>query len=131
MNIQRNSFAVLPTNLNRSVMKTNIQKQNNFNIDEKNDFKDMLLLMIKLSNEKKIMKALGNIDAKIPKSDTEPSMNKNNDNNKESCQTDSEKKMDTHSMNSTNDDLNAEELEAISIKLTAKILGINEKEIFF
>lgn len=131
MNIQRNSFAVLPTNLNRSVMKTNIQKQNNFNIDEKNDFKDMLLLMIKLSNEKKIMKALGNIDAKIPKSDTEPPMNKNNDNNKESCQTDSEKKMDTHSMNSTNDDLNAEELEAISIKLTAKILGINEKEIFF
>ena len=130
MNIQKNSFAVLPTNLNRSVMKTNIQKQNNFNIDEKNDFKDMLLLMIKLSNEKKIMKALGSIDAKTPKTDKEP-INKNDDNNKESCQTDSEKKMDTDSMNSTNNDINPKELEANSINLTAKILGINEKEIFF
>ncbi|MED3573842.1 hypothetical protein [Cytobacillus praedii] len=130
MNIQKNSFAVLPTNLNRSLMKTNIQKQINLNIDEKNDFKDMLLLMIKLSNEKKIMQALGNVDAKIPKTDKEP-IYKNNDNNKESCQTDSTKKMDTDSINSTNNELNAEGLEAISIKLTAKILGINEKENFF
>ncbi|MED3550086.1 hypothetical protein [Cytobacillus praedii] len=130
MNIQKNSFAVLPTNLNRSLMKTKIQKQINLNIDEKNDFKDMLLLMIKLSNEKKIMKALGSVDAKIPKTDTEP-IYKNNDNNKESCQTDSAKKMDTDSINSTNIELNAEGLEAISIKLTAKILGINEKENFF
>ena len=128
MYIQKNSFAVFPTNLNRSLMKTNIQKQINLNIDEKNDFKDMLLLMIKLSNEKKIMKALGNVDAKIPKTDKEP-IYKNNDNNKESCQTDSAKKMDTDYINSTNNELNAE--EAISIKLTAKILGINEKENFF
>ncbi|MGN7400819.1 hypothetical protein ACTHO0_13280 [Cytobacillus praedii] len=130
MNIQKNSFAVVPTNLYRSLMKTNIQKQINLNIDEKNDFKDMLLLMIKLSNEKKIMQALGNVDAKIPKTDKEP-IYKNNDNNKESCQTDSTKKMDTDSINSTNNELNAEGLEAISIKLTAKILGINEKENFF
>lgn len=130
MNIQKNSFAVLPTYLNRSLMKTNIQKQINLNIDVKNDFKDMLLLMIKLSNEKKIMKALGSVDAKIPKTDNEP-IYKNNDNNKESCQTDSAKKMDTDSINITNNELNAEGLEAISIKLTAKILGINEKENLF
>lgn len=129
MNIQKKSFAVLPTNLNRSLMKTNIQKHINFNKDEKNDFKDLLMLMIKLSNEKKIMKELDSIDAKIPKTDKEPIF-KNND-NKKSYQTDSEKNMDTDSMNSTNNELNPEELEAISVKLTAKILGINEKDIFF
>lgn len=129
MNIQKNSFAVLPTNLNRALMKTNIQKQINFNKDEKNDFKDLFMLMIKLSNEKKIMKALDSIDAKILKTDKEPIF-KNND-HKESFQTDSDKDMDTDSMNRTNNELNPEELEAISIKLTAKILGINEKDIFF
>ncbi|MFO1441704.1 hypothetical protein KDN24_00305 [Bacillus sp. Bva_UNVM-123] len=130
MNIQRNSFAVLPTNLNRSVSKASIQKQNDFNIDEKNDFKDMLLLMIKLNNEKKIMQALGNSDAKIPKTDKE-SINKNNDNENEPCQTDLEKKMDTDAMDNANNDLNAKELEAASINLIAKILGINDKEYSF
>lgn len=127
MNILKSSFAVLPANLNQPVLKKNIKKQNDFDLDEKNDFKDALLLMIKSSNEKKLMKALTNKAVKLPQTDKDP-VNKNSE-TKGFSETDSEKRVETYSKISSNNNLHVKEIEAI-IALTAKILGINEEEYF-